>query len=263
MDLAELLQAPPGGALSYDALVPAPGVVQVGWVELTEDLSPALTARLTGGLVEAERARLRSFRFPEDRDAFLLGRTLIRGLLARLLGVQPSEVPLSFGPHGRPELAPGVLEDVPSFNVSHTRGVLGFALSRATVGLDVERFRRDPDPLSIGRQVFSPQEIALLEALPPDAQRVQFRRLWALKEAYLKARGTGLTLPAREVTCALDAQVPGGVRLSFTDVVQDEPSRWQCVELRPTEHTWAAVCVEVARGQAARVDEAWLRLPEA
>lgn len=262
MDLEDLLHPPPHCASSLDVLAPPRGVVQVGWVALEERPTPALIERLAASLTGSERSRLGSFRFPEDHDAFLIGRSLIRGLLARLLGVRPEEVPLTFGAHGRPELEAGAHPEIPSFNVSHTRGVVGFALSRATVGLDVERFRRDPDPLTIGRQVFSPQELALLAELTPDAQRVRFRRLWALKEAYLKARGTGMTLPAREVTCALDVH-PEGVRLSFTEAVQDEPSRWQCVELRPTEDTWAAVCVEAARGQKVRVDETWLRLPDA
>src|SRR5690606_3667987 len=137
--------------------------------------------------------RLQRFRFPEDRAAFLVGRSLMRGLLARLLGLPPAEVPLRAGPHGRPELPPDAHPRIPSFNVSHTQGVVGFAVSRTTVGLDVERFRRDPDPLALGAQVFSPEELTALRALDPGAQRERFRRLWALKEAYLKARGTGLT----------------------------------------------------------------------
>ncbi len=262
MDLENLLQDWPGRAVDLAQLAPPHRVVQVGWVDLTQPVSPALAERLAAGLDGAERTRLGSFRFPEDRDAFLIGRSLIRGLLSRLLGVRSAEVPVTVGPHGRPGLSPGAHPGGLSFNVSHTRGVLGFAVARSVVGLDVERFRRDPDPLAIGRQVFSPEELAVLAALPPDAQRLRFRRLWTLKEAYLKARGTGLTLPAREVTCALDVH-PEGVRLSFTDAVGDEPSRWQCVELRPTEHTWAAVCVEAEDRTRVQVDEAWLRLPEA
>src|SRR5690606_40557558 len=69
-----------------------------------------------------------------------------------------------------------------------SREMLGFALSHSTVGLDVEAFRRDPDPMTVGAQVFSARELARLGTLSGEAQRELFRRLWTLKEAYLKAR---------------------------------------------------------------------------
>ena len=168
-------------------------------------------------------------------------------------------MPLVAGPHGRPELAAGAHPAPPSFNVSHTEGVLAFALAERVVGVDVESFRSDPEPLEIGRQVFSPRELAALAGVDPAERRLRFRRLWAIKEAYIKARGLGMVLPLREVTC--EVAEGGPACFHFGAPVQDVPSRWRCVELRPTESTWAAVCVEAAPGAPLEVDARWLTLP--
>lgn len=259
MPLSTLLLRP-GSPRIRPVVVPPLGVVCVAWVDLNQPVSPALLARLRTWLIPDEQARADRFRFEADRNAFVLGRSLIRGAFSRLLHRPPSEVPLVLGPHGRPELAEGLLPLPPSFNVSHTREVLGMALSHSTVGLDVEAFRRDPDPMTVGPQVFSPAELGHLASLPDPEQREQFRRLWTLKEAYLKARGTGFSLPAREVTCEL---VPGQApRFTFTERVGDTPERWRCAELRPTPKTWAGICADLPPGMALEIEEVWNEVPE-
>ncbi|KAG2493672.1 hypothetical protein HYH03_008186 [Edaphochlamys debaryana] len=80
--------------------------------------------------------------------------------------------------------APSTSYDVP-YGVSYS------------VGLDVERLDRAPkDPLAIARRRLAPGELAQLEALPdPEARRQRFVALWTLKEAYVKARGSGISAP--------------------------------------------------------------------
>ena len=47
-------------------------------------------------------------------------------------------------------------------------------------------------PLAVAERYFSAAEAAQLRALTSDAQPRRFLQLWTLKEAYLKAIGTGL-----------------------------------------------------------------------
>ncbi len=61
----------------------------------------------------------------------------------------------------------------------------------ASLGIDVEIYDKNV-PLAVARRFFSPVEAGALAALPADAQPRRFLRLWTLKEAYLKAIGTGL-----------------------------------------------------------------------
>ena len=260
MPLSSLLLEPASRRIR-PVVIPPLGVVCVVWVDLRLPVTPALMARLRTWLTPNEKERADRFRIEADRNAFVLGRSLIRSTLGRLLHRPPAEVPLVMGTHGRPELAEGMVPLAPSFNVSHTREVLGMALSHSTVGLDVEAFRRDPDPMAVGPQVFSEREMERLAALSGEAQRELFRRLWTLKEAYLKARGTGFSLPAREITCELEPGQPP--RFTFTARVGDTPEHWRCAELRPSPQTWAAVCADLPPGVGLEVEQVRSEVPEA
>ena len=90
---------------------------------------------------------------------------------------------VQIGPHGKPE-AEGFY-----FSLTHCRNLSSCVVSCRPVGIDAEPFRLFPDNLQ--RRVFTPAEIA--ESLStPDPDR-HFTCLWTLKEALLKARGTGIT----------------------------------------------------------------------
>jgi 4'-phosphopantetheinyl transferase len=69
------------------------------------------------------------------------------------------------------------------------------AVARAVeVGVDVELLRPLPDALRIARSFFSPAEVDRLAALRPDEREAGFLACWTRKEAFVKARGDGLTL---------------------------------------------------------------------
>jgi len=114
--------------------------------------------------------------------------------------VAPDRVAIEYGPHGKPLLAahhPRV-----EFSVSHCGPVAAIAISTAPLGVDVERVRHVADVESMAAQVFSADEQrALAEAADPSAA---FLRGWTRKEAVLKARGTGFSADARELTVSLD-----------------------------------------------------------
>ena len=81
----------------------------------------------------------------------------------------------------------------PSFNVSHTEGLVACAVSSGAVGVDVERGRRLRDPRALATRFFHPDEAAeILETADASAARKGFLRLWTLKEAYAKALGHGV-----------------------------------------------------------------------
>ncbi len=162
-------------------------------------------------LSEAERKRAARFRFDDHRRVFVVVHGAARWLLGRVLGRPPGALRFEKGAWGKP-----VLADEPDvqFNLSHTEGMAILAVGASRLGVDVERVERALDWLPLARRFFALQEIAALEALPSSEQRRAFFQCWTRKEAYLKARGAGLSLPLD----AFVVTVTGPARLLDDDV---------------------------------------------
>ena len=171
--------------------LPAPGLVQL-WSASTTD-----AGRGWGEwpLAPDEQARAARFVFEKDRLTFVLGRRLARSLLGDMLGCVPEAVPLALGAHGKPELDEAARSSGLCFNLAHSGAEVVCAVTVGRpVGVDVERERPDVNVLELARRFFCAREIHRLEGAPPAEARRLFYRYWTLKEAYLKAEGTGLGL---------------------------------------------------------------------
>lgn len=80
------------------------------------------------------------------------------------------------------------------FSVARARGLVLVAVARGReVGVDVERLGSGPW-LSLPRQALTSREMASLEGLPDVGPADAFLRIWARKEAVLKAAGVGLAV---------------------------------------------------------------------
>ncbi len=132
-------------------------------------------------LVPAERLHLARLRRASDQWRYAVARAYVRHLLAGYLHCAPQDVPLVYGPYGKPGLAsPQALH----FNVSHAGAVLLAAVSPdRAVGVDVEMVDGQLDWLPLARRLWMP------ETLPPD--RHAFYQYWCWHEALLKAAGVG------------------------------------------------------------------------
>lgn len=143
-------------------------------------------------LSQDEQLRADRFHFRQHRDGFVIGRALLRVILAKYLGGTPGEVRFDYGEAGKPQL-----DDYPEnrlqFNLAHSGDLVVYALSvDRRIGVDVELVRSMPDAEQIAEHYFSPDEIKVLKSLPPHQKPAGFFACWTRKEAYLKAIGTGL-----------------------------------------------------------------------
>ncbi len=122
--------------------------------------------------------------------------------------------------------------DAIRFNVSHSHGVALYAVTRGRkVGIDLERIRFDLAVAEIAERFFSRREVATLRTLPTEMQRQAFFRCWTRKEAYIKARGEGLSLPLDQFDVSLAPGEPAAVLSTPRD--PSEASRWSLQELFP------------------------------
>jgi phosphopantetheinyl transferase len=156
--------------------------IVLGVLELSAAPPSAEGAWLDG----AERARLAAMSGPIRPREFLGGRFLVRSMAARLLEIEPSAVRIEVEAEGRPRIA----APEPLFlGLSHTRDYAACALSRSSVGLDIEELGRSGDLEGIEDYAFTPTERAFTAG--PDWER-RFFAIWTLKEAYLKRLGLGV-----------------------------------------------------------------------
>ena len=150
-------------------------------------------------LDDREQARWRGFRGQDSRRRFALSRAALRINLCDRLGCANGD--LSFGSleHGKPYAKVNGVPSGASFNVSHSgeHGLVGFA-EQGEFGVDLEVRVPGRDFDGIGRIVYGPREMRALCAATGTGKVNLFYRFWSLKEALIKALGTGFSLdPSR------------------------------------------------------------------
>ncbi len=189
-----------------------------------------------------ERARAERFHFERDRRRFIAARAQLRMILARYVGIDPYALVFSYGSRGKPFLAQASKPPL-KFNLSHSGELALVAVTRdRDIGVDLEEVRSFDDAGGLAERFFSPQENAVLRALPETARLEAFFCCWTLKEAYVKATGDGLALATDSFDVAFARGEP--VRLLRVEGDSGEASRWSLVGLAPAPGYIGGVAVE-------------------
>jgi 4'-phosphopantetheinyl transferase len=179
--------------------------------------------RMRRVLASDEQRRADRFRFERDRSRYIVGRALLRGLLARYLETAPNELEFRYGAFRKPALRPG-----PWFNLSHAGPIALYAFSSAgEIGVDVELDGADFARERIAERFFSPAEVSVLRSLPAELQPRAFLTCWTRKEAFIKARGDGLSLALDSFDVTLAPGTPAA--LLRTAWCSEESGQW-CLE---------------------------------
>ena len=181
-------------------------------------------------LDDDERRRGDRFVVKGARRRFSLCRAALRINLAERLGCTNDELSFGYLEHGKPFAKVNGTPSPVSFNVSHSgsNGLIGFA-EREGLGVDLEERAPDRDFDGIGSRVYGPAEQRALTAARGHRKADLFYRLWSLKEALIKALGTGFSLnPARfEIPPAM----LGGARSSMFRFPHAPSERWWLMDL--------------------------------
>jgi len=220
-----------------------PGAVHL-WYTLSDGIAPpaALDAYL-GLLSPEERTRHARFLVERARHEYLITRALCRTVLSHYADVAPVDWRFRVNQWGRPEIA-SLEHGHLRFNLSNTRGLVACAVAlEGEIGVDVEALDRAGDLLEIAERFMAAPEAADIRAQPPDAQGHRFFTYWTLKEAYIKARGMGLSIPLDKFWFLLDGEVPAPspARLVLAPDMDDDASAWSFAQFQPTERHLLAV----------------------
>lgn len=176
-------------------------------------------------LTADERQRLDRFAFADLKHEFLLTRALCRVALSSYTDRHPGAWVFASNAYGRPTLAPDDPGAHLSFNLSNARGLVACAVTIGRpVGIDAEDLARNHEGEKIAGRFFSRDETRALRMAPAAERHDLFIRLWTLKEAYVKAKGLGMTLPldSFSFSCGADR-----ISVVFHDADQNPPDLWR------------------------------------
>jgi 4'-phosphopantetheinyl transferase len=197
-------------------------------------------------LAADEVSRANQFHFARDKNHYIVARGLLRRLLAGYLDTDAAELRLEYAEKGKPALKSGVdASDQGSlrFNLAHSHGRAIYAFSHGReLGVDLEFMREEFAVETIAERFFSPTEIVALRAVPPELRQQAFFDCWTRKEAYLKARGEGLSMPLDEFDVSL---APGeAAALLRNHKEPEEAARWAMRSIPVASGHAAALVVE-------------------
>jgi len=218
------------------------GTVHLWMVDLSGNTSEDLLRHYFQYLSPDENARCGRFLLMNDRVRYLVTRTLVRIALSRYASISPKSWIFSADTFGKPYIAnPDASASSLRFNVSHTDNLIALGVtSEIAVGVDVENRRTRRAPIEVSERYFAVNELQDLNALPLEHQQDRFFDYWTLKEAYLKARGLGLTIPLD----AFSFSFPTADKILF-DVdrrLGDQAGHWHFWQFNPSPDYVAAIC---------------------
>jgi 4'-phosphopantetheinyl transferase len=197
--------------------------------------------RLKTVLSSEELDRHRRFHFPADRHRYLVSHALLRETLSTYTNIPPADWCFSHGKHGRPEIAnPGT--PPLRFNLTHTDGMVCCIVTLDDdCGIDVEKISARHNPVAVAARMFSPAEHAELTRLQGSEQLEYFYSRWTLREAYVKARGIGLSFP----TCKLRFRIRNekDIDIEFDESIDDDKKNWMVNLWRPGPEHIAAIAI--------------------
>jgi 4'-phosphopantetheinyl transferase len=191
-------------------------------------------------LSDDELERADRFRFERHRRRFITGRAVVRILLGRYTNRPPEALVFSYNSQGKPSLKDvGSLE----FNFTNSSDLALLCVARQTqLGIDLEHLGRHADYAGIVNRFFAEREVEELFSLPESRRHAAFLTGWTRKEAYIKALGTGLSLPLDRFVVTIDPEVAPA--LLSADDRTDEPDRWMFRHMEPEPGYVASLVVE-------------------
>ena len=164
------------------------GTLRIGWATNAD-----LAAVNEAAVQTRELEHAAQFKSELRRQQYIASRAMLRALLAEHTGKPVLSFDLSADTRGKPECAGG-----PAVSISHSGDIVACAVMDAgDVGIDIEFPGRARNVTGIAERYFSPGEAEWLASGPSD----RFYMLWVLKEAWLKAKGTGISGGLDQLRC--------------------------------------------------------------
>lgn len=186
-----------------------------------ERLAPLLTAH--------RRQQIQRYCREADRVRSAFAGALSQYAVTEFSGQDLKEMTMAFAANGKPEIESPVGIH---FNLSHSGRWVVCIVDEAPVGIDIERIR----PLTADEYGYActPAENEALARQRTERDRaLMFCRIWTVKEAYLKATGSGLAAALTDLTVRFDADGSPTVASAGAGKVDHQWTVQQCTTRAP------------------------------
>ena len=229
------------------------GCVRI-WHAAASSGTPGLLEQRCELLLDAsERTEADRYRVATARNQHIVGRGMARWLLGGS-AVLPEQIQFECGDHGKPAVVDPPAAQQP-FNIAHTDGLVLCGIAEdptvQMVGVDVESLNRRTTT-DLAERYFSPPEVAALRDRSADEQKRFFLRIWTLKEAFIKAIGTGLYTPLADFAFHdIETESPS---IEFLAPELDQGQNWRFFCFEPRAGFTAAAAVVSARDSEMAID---------
>lgn len=161
-------------------------------------------------LHQDEIDRANKFMVPEQKEAYLTCRFVLRRVLATYTKQDPSSVSLSYNAYGKPFLTTNPFHI--QFNMSHSKNLASIGITiKRSIGVDVECINGQSLKDAVSLFLNVEEKEALRITLNPE---LALYHVWTQKEAVLKAMGTGFSHSPLTIT----GHVSSSVQLQNADV---------------------------------------------
>jgi 4'-phosphopantetheinyl transferase len=214
------------------------------WLTQTSDITePKLLQAYWELLNHSERTQQQRFVRQHDAHRYLITRALVRTTLSLYTNQSPETWRFTYNAYGRPEIAPDQCPIPLRFNVSHTHEHIACLVHLAAdAGVDIENTKRVSSCRELASHFFTPTEAHNITQAPDEqTQRDLFFTYWTLKEAYVKARGMGLSIPLDQFSFARSSN--SSIVVDFASSTQQQAEDWQFALYRPYLHCLLALAL--------------------
>lgn len=194
-----------------------------------------------------EKERIGRFVFKRDAKRSIIGQLMIRKFLSEVTQVPWSQIKTIRDQNNKPIIEGFNL----NFNISHDGDLVVLAGEENTiVGIDIMRNcykggKSLSDFFRLMHRNFHVKEWAYINKGTDIEKTNLFYRFWCLKESYVKAIGTGLTIDLRKICFLPKSELKKNVILSNTELFIDDKlmSDWSFHELLYDDYT-VTVCIK-------------------
>lgn len=205
------------------------------WLVESESIREEDIPELSTLLDLVEMERYRRFKNDNAQKEFITGKLATRHLFSYYRPeIPPKEWRFATNHYGKPFQSEPKCRDPLHFNLSHSNGLVAICIGdKREIGVDIERIHTVSTTRELAEQCFSDDELTTFYRLDSSLRNEYFFTLWTLKEAYIKARGMGVSLDLKSFSISFNIENTDTISLTTHDTVDTNHNPWNFKSFTP------------------------------